>query len=271
MHTFSMPSEPSAALCGIVRLCSYNIYGGVTAQAYHHYVTRGMAHLLGHRLAEDNLRAIAERIQDFDVVALQEADLGSLRSKWTNQAERLAHLAGFGYFYAFRSRNVGPFAQVGLAVLSRMPAHSVVSHRLPGRLGGRGALTVRFRFGSMEVLVVNVHLSLGKTDRDEQLGYLGTILAHASPVVFLGDMNCSPAEIASHPALAPLRLQGTTMPTYPSWRPEKSFDQIWTNPELRWRRSWVLDPGPSDHLPLGVEVMLDAMDQQSSASQEAVA
>ena len=261
-----MPSEPPAALSGIIRLCSYNIYGGITAQAYHHYVTRGMAHLLGHRLVEVNLKTIAARIRDFHVVALQEADLGSLRSKWTNQAERLALLAGFEHFYAFRSRNVGPFAQVGLAVLSRIPAHSVVSHRLPGRFGGRGALTVRFRLGDVEVLVVNVHLSLGKADREEQLGYLGNILAPARPVVFLGDMNCSPSEVASHPALAPLRLQGTTMPTYPSWRPKKSFDQIWTSPDFRWCRSWVLDSGPSDHLPLGVEAMLDALDQQSHAA-----
>ena len=58
-----------------------------------------------------NLQRIGEVLGNYDLVALQEADGGSLRSGYVNQVEHLAHLGAFPYWYQQLNRNLGRFAQ----------------------------------------------------------------------------------------------------------------------------------------------------------------
>ena len=78
-----------------IRLLSFNIQVGISTSAYRHYVTRSWKHLLPHQERYRNLEKIGFLLNDFDIVALQEADGGSLRSGYINQVQQLAQL-GFG-------------------------------------------------------------------------------------------------------------------------------------------------------------------------------
>lgn len=77
---------------GRLRLLSFNIQVGINTERYRHYVTRSWQHLLPHAGRTLNLQRIAGLLADFDLVALQEVDGGSLRSGFVNQVERLAQL-----------------------------------------------------------------------------------------------------------------------------------------------------------------------------------
>ena len=62
-----------------LRLLSFNIQVGISTERYRHYLTRSWQHLLPHTGRSGNLQKIGDLLGDFDLVALQEADGGSLR------------------------------------------------------------------------------------------------------------------------------------------------------------------------------------------------
>lgn len=80
---------------GRLRLLSFNIQVGINTGHYRHYLTRGWQHLLPHAGRAGNLQRIGALLGDFDLVALQEVDGGSLRSGYVNQVEHLAQLGAF--------------------------------------------------------------------------------------------------------------------------------------------------------------------------------
>ena len=76
-----------------------------------HYVLKSLNHLLPHRGKFINLNAIAQVLQEYDIVALQEVDAGSFRSLFVNQVEYLAQRAGFVHLYCQTMRNLGHIAR----------------------------------------------------------------------------------------------------------------------------------------------------------------
>lgn len=91
-HHLQAPGLPED---GRLRLLSFNIQVGISTERYRHYLTRSWQHLLPHNGRAGNLQKIGQLLGDFDLVALQEADGGSLRSGYVNQVEHLAHLGAF--------------------------------------------------------------------------------------------------------------------------------------------------------------------------------
>ncbi len=65
---------------------------GISTGRYHHYLTRSWQHFLPHSGRATNLQRIGALLGDYDLVALQEVDGGSLRSGYVNQVEHLAQL-----------------------------------------------------------------------------------------------------------------------------------------------------------------------------------
>ena len=81
-----------------LRLLSCNILAGASVQRYREYVTRSFNAVLPGRSKMDNLDRLAEVLPQFDVVGLQEADAGSLRSGFLNQTRYLAETAGMPFW-----------------------------------------------------------------------------------------------------------------------------------------------------------------------------
>lgn len=239
-----------------LKFLSYNIQVGMRTTKYRHYVTKGWKHVLPHESRNHTLTRIADVVADYDFVALQEIDAGSIRSGFINQVEYIAERAEFPYWYTQLNRDLGPFAQHGNGLLSRISPQDMEDHRLPGAIPGRGAIVVRLPFGDASMLVVMLHLSLGERSRALQLEYVKSLIDGEEHVVVMGDMNSHLADLLFDSPLAEtlLRPAQSVSPTYPSWRPSVALDHILVSPKLAIGNCEVLDCRLSDHRPISVSV-----------------
>ncbi|SFF58235.1 Metal-dependent hydrolase, endonuclease/exonuclease/phosphatase family [Fontimonas thermophila] len=258
VHAAESVADGLSAAPHRVRVLTLNIQVGMPTAHYGHYVTGAWRHVLPSRSARRNLDRIAELVAGFDVVALQEADAGSLRTAQINQIEYLARRAGFTHWHAAINRDLGPFAQHALGFLSHHPLHDVRHHPLPGRLPGRGVLEARLCApGHAPLHVMVAHLSLGRSSRKRQLDYLASLADPHGGTVLMGDLNCEPSELVRHPALQRIGLRPVhSEPTYPSWRPVRSIDHVLVTPGVDAHTTHVLDTRLSDHLPVATEIRL---------------
>ena len=239
-----------------LRLLSYNIQVGIPAKRYRDYFTHGWKHLLPHRERHRNLRRIARMIKGFDLVGLQELDSGSLRSGFVNHAQFLADKAHFPHWYDKTNRNWGKVASHSMGILSKYASTGISRHDLPSRFPGRGALVVRFGDNSDPLVIVLVHLSLGKKDRKQQIEFMSDLVNGYNHVILMGDLNCDAdsEEFRTLIASTDLSLPYDGLFTYPSWKPRKHIDHILVSKSIRINNVQVLDYPLSDHLPLSMEV-----------------
>ncbi|MBD9396874.1 MULTISPECIES: endonuclease/exonuclease/phosphatase family protein [unclassified Pseudomonas] len=241
---------------GRLRLLSFNIQVGISTERYHHYLTRGWQHLLPHQGRAGNLQRIGELLGDYDIVALQEADGGSVRSGFINQVEHLARMGEFPYWYQQLNRNLGRFAQHSNGLLSRLRPTLLEDHPLPGP-AGRGAILLRIGEGDDAIAVVMMHLALGARTRTRQLAYIRELIGGYRHQILMGDMNTHAVDLLEN---SPLRDLGLLAPqveaTFPSWRPQRCLDHILLSPGLQLERFQVLAQPISDHLPVAVEIRL---------------
>ncbi len=250
VNTSGLPED------GRLRLLSFNIQVGISTQRYRHYLTRSWQHLLPHPGRATNLQKIGDLLTDFDLVALQEVDGGSIRSGYINQVEHLAQLGGFPYWYQQLNRNLGRMAQHSNGILSRLRPVSLEDHPLPGP-AGRGAILARFGEGDDALVVVMMHLALGTRTRARQLAYIRELIGGYRHQILMGDMNTHASDLLLHSALRDLGLVAPQAEaTFPSWRPQRCLDHILLSPGLTLERVQVLPLPISDHLPVAVEIRL---------------
>jgi len=244
-----------------LRLLSCNILAGGSMGGYRHYVTQSWKHVLPTRSKRGNLDNFARMLADFDIVGLQEADAGSLRSGFVNQTEYLAEAAGFPYWSHQPNRKIAQFAASSNGLLTRFKPSEVLDYPLPGRIPGRGALWVRFGEGDCALIVLVAHLSLGPSARKRQFGFLAELIGRQRNVVLMGDLNCS---INSEELKSLFRRTSLTPPsvsppsTYPSWRPRRAIDHILATPTIVIDALWTLEHPVSDHLPLAASLRVPA-------------
>ncbi len=239
-----------------IRLLSFNIQVGISTSAYRHYVTRSWKHLIPHQERYRNLEKIGFLLGDYDIVALQEADGGSLRSGNINQVQQLAQLGNFPYWYQQRNRNLGPFAQHSNGLLSRFQPERLEDHPLPGP-AGRGAILAQIGQGADAIAVVSMHLALGAKARTRQLSYVRDIVSDYQHIVLMGDMNTHADSLLLNSPLSDLNLRAAqTAATFPSWKPQRCLDHILISSELEVANMSVLPIPISDHLPVSMDIIL---------------
>lgn len=240
-----------------LKLLSYNIQAGIPMQRYRHYITRGWQHFLPDIAKVENLNQIAKLLSQFDVVALQEADGGSVRSYYLNQVQYLAARAGFPYWHQQINRNFGKLAQHGNGVLSKYEPLRAHNHKLPSRIPGRGAILMEFGSDKDPLALIVMHLSLSKRARQQQLAYIAELVKHYNHVILMGDLN-TPLQYLMNES--PLRktnlLSASHYHTFPSWKPRRDLDHIIVSPTLIVHNALVLPHLYSDHLPLAIDVSL---------------
>ncbi|MGY0505639.1 endonuclease/exonuclease/phosphatase family protein [Luteimonas sp. e5] len=239
-----------------LKLLSANIQAGSSTRRYSDYATRSWSHVIplgGKRMALD---AIAELARQHDIVGLQEADPGSLRSGFTNQTHYLANRAGFAYWTHQPNRSVGGVAGSANGLLSQMEPLEVETHPLPGRVKGRGLLVGRFGKGEDGLAVAVAHLSLGVQSRLSQLAFIAEILGDARNAVLMGDFNCGVEQPEMDVLFRRTRLQppDCDVPTFPAWAPERAIDHILATSEISSEKHCALPAAASDHLALSVEL-----------------
>ncbi|TLX21139.1 endonuclease/exonuclease/phosphatase family protein [Thermomonas fusca] len=239
-----------------LRLLSANIQAGSSTRGYHDYVARSWSHVLPAGNKRGALDTIAELAGRHDIVGLQEADPGSLRSGFTNQTHYLAERAGFAYWSHQPNRSVAGVASSANGLLSRLEPRLVEDHPLPGRVKGRGVLTATFGEGRDALTVAVAHLSLGSQSRRSQIDFIADILAGLPHAVLMGDFNCDPEQPEMQQLYRKTRLQppDRCVPTFPSWRPQRAIDHMLVTPALALATMQALPAAQSDHLALSVEL-----------------
>ncbi|MEZ5463543.1 endonuclease/exonuclease/phosphatase family protein [Dokdonella sp.] len=265
--TRELPTRDSSSPSSL-RVLSCNILAGGQVKRYREYVTQSWKHVLptGKRA---NLNDLADVLCDFDLVALQEADFGSLRSGFLNQTEYLAENAGFPYWSHQPNRRVAKVAASSNGLLSRIKPAEVLDYPLPGRIRGRGVLFARYGSGKHSLVVLVAHLSLGPQARAHQLGYITELLEGHPHALLVGDLN-TPIESPELRALfARTSLQPPENPpaTFPSWAPNRAIDHIFASSSLRVDDLRTLPQLVSDHLPIAATIHLPAtlrMEQSAS-------
>jgi len=236
-----------------LRLITYNIQVAIGSRRYRHYVSHGWKYVMPHGQSLHNLDRIADIIRDFDIVGLQEADGGSFRTAFVDQARYLAASADFRFCESIVTRDFGRFAQHTNSLLSRLPVQGMHEHRLPGAMDGRGVLEVRFNLDGRPLTVFVTHLALRQRTRMRQVAYLAKLVRAAGPSVVMGDFNAKPrskelAYLCEHAG-----LHMSTRPahaTLPSWRPRVAVDHILATPELTLESYGPIPELLSDHLPV---------------------
>lgn len=209
-----------------------------------------------------------------DVVALQELDVGHMRSLGTDQAHLIARYLEMEFHFhpAIHLEE----ERYGDAILTHLPQRLVKADLLPGFAGRlhmepRGALWVAIELHGREVQVINTHLGLHPRDRAAQVeALLGSDwLAHEDcrePVILCGDLNAVP----SSPTCRRLARQLVDAQieardhrprcTFSSRFPTLRIDHIFISPGLEVCGIEVYNSElarvASDHLPLLAQIRL---------------
>ena len=198
---------------------------------------------------------------DPDLVALQEIDKSTERTKRVDQTEELGRMtdmhAEFGPFFDFEG------GEYGMAVLSKREPSEVHNHRLPDGREPRTALaiTVTPIENGPELVFISIHFYATSEERRAQAETLLEILKDETrPVILAGDFN-------SRPESEVMNLFGEewTIPdkgedrfTIPSDDPRSEIDFILFRGLKGWevKRIDVLDePVVSDHRPVLLELV----------------
>jgi len=241
-----------------IRLLSYNVQAGISTARYRHYITHSWKHVLPHAQRFSNLDRIAQLIKSYDIIGLQELDAGSLRSNYVNLTQYLSEKADMPFWSDQTNRRIGRFASHSTGLLSRFSPSEIIEHRLPGRIPGRGALFIRYGTQKDSLVVLILHMALGRRARLRQFDYISEIVNEYRHVIVMGDLNChsqsTEMDYLINRTMMCEPMHG--MCTFPSWRPQRNIDHILVTPTLQVDHVKALNFSLSDHLPVEMHITL---------------
>lgn len=228
-----------------MKILSYNIQAAINSSGYLSYLWQWPRQILPTAAKRTNLRRIASFLRDYEVVCLQEIELGGLRNGFANQLLQLQELSDFPEAVWQLNRRVGRLSAHGNVILARQPLQKRVDVPLPGKIRGRGLLAAQLG----DRVIATTHLSLGRADQLRQLAFIRATLQPWPAVLLCGDFNCGPQR------LAPLtdggwQLLGTGQASFPSWKPRRCLDHALLRGGTATAE--VLTFRASDHLPLAI-------------------
>ncbi len=238
-----------------MKLLTWNIQAGIGTGGYLDYLLHAHRQILHTASKTQALIDIAREIAPFDVVCLQEVDLGGRRAGHRSQVDDIAMQSGHAHVAVQHNRTVPGVSRHGNAILSHWPLARIRDIKLPGRIPGRGCLVVDV-VGPTPLRVACLHLSLGAADQAAQLAVVAGALREAPAWVAMGDFN---GEARGAPLLAFCKMTGGQLAqpapkTYPSWRPTRDYDHIVSGGRLSLTAYRAEPLTFSDHLPVSARV-----------------
>jgi len=238
-----------------MNLLTWNIQAGIGTGRYRDYLLHAHRQMIHTSSKTEALRNIAAEIAPYDVVCLQEIDLGGRRAGYRSQVDAIASQSGHAHVAVQENRIIPGVSRHGNAILSRWPLAVVRDMKLPGRMAGRGCLIVDVA-GPVPLRVACLHLSLGAPDQLVQLAAVADGLREARAWVAMGDFNCG---AGSAPLEAFCGMSGGKLPplspkTFPSWRPRRDFDHIVSSGQLLLDHYRTEAATVSDHLAVSARV-----------------
>jgi endonuclease/exonuclease/phosphatase family metal-dependent hydrolase len=239
-----------------------------------------------HRCVGTDRKLDVERVAEViaaeqpDVVALQELDVGRLRTRGVDQAHRLAELLKMtSHFHPAMTVEEELY---GDAILTWLPEKKIKADGLPlyTRIPGlepRGAIWVTVDVGGTPVQIINTHLGLVPQEQRRQAAALlgEQWMAHEAwkaPGILLGDFNATPYSATYRLLRAALRDAQSQSPTwrqtptatFPSSFPFMRIDHVFLTKGLETvgvsSPYGALARVASDHLPLVVDLEITPAD-----------
>jgi len=190
-----------------------------------------------------------------DIIGLVEVDEGSFRSGRKNQAQQIAERLGHYHSYRSKYKEAGWMTRCpvlnkqGNAFLTR----DTITHE-KFHYFNRGIKRMVIELELDRVAIFLVHLSLFAKARHQQLRELYTLVKECrKPAVVAGDFNALWGESEIDLFLAASGLQNPnrdSLPSYPSWKPQRHLDFILHSREIETRAFQIPQTTLSDHLPL---------------------
>ena len=190
-----------------------------------------------------------------DIVGLVEVDLGSFRTRETNQAELLGkitekhYISQYKYEEASRYMKLPIIRKQGNAILSE---HEVLSQKFHYLEKGMKKLVIEIE--TKKITIFLVHLALGGKTRMKQIVELYKLIEnHEKPFIVAGDFNILWGNEEIELFLKAGKLQNVNSnrePTFPSWAPKKELDFILCSENIKINSYKVLKTRLSDHLPM---------------------
>jgi endonuclease/exonuclease/phosphatase family metal-dependent hydrolase len=207
-----------------------------------------------------NYQRVANAISKInpDIVAIQELDSSTTRSKHISVLNKLATFTGMvPTFHASINFQGGKY---GIGILSKEKPLSIEGIALPGTEEKRSALLVEMK----NYVFVCTHFSLTEKDRIQSVTLLNQFIAKYKKPVFLGgDLNTNPGS----PAINSLAknwyfLSDTTKRTIPANKPIDCIDYIMALKQEKYAFKVLNaavgdEPVASDHLPVWVKVTME--------------
>lgn len=197
------------------------------------------------------------RNSDADIIAIQEVDSVTRRSKGVDIADTLAILCKMHAYYSTAIEYDG--GKYGVAILSRKKAIATYRAALPGREEKRTILIAEYP----ELTFACTHLSLNEEDRMASLEIIDSIAKeYKKPFIIAGDLNDNPQspfikELSrSWKIIAP-----NEEPTFPADKPNVTIDYIAAIKEcerdIESVDSKVIEePTVSDHRPIATTIII---------------
>jgi len=242
-----------------IKILTYNIQAGIGTTSFGQYLLKIHHQLFDSVAKAHTLSRIGKFVSEYDIVCLQEVDLGGRRSGYSNQVERIAELSGHQHISVQENRVVGKISRHGNAVISSLALDEFSDVKLPGSKPGRGAVISRVTASPHPLYIVNVHLSLGLADQMKQVAHIAQCVPNGSHVIICGDFNCSSTSEPIKFLERALDLKCRTQPkdkSYPSWKPRRDFDHILSSISLASDSATVQPVLYSDHRPVSLTISL---------------
>jgi endonuclease/exonuclease/phosphatase family metal-dependent hydrolase len=191
--------------------------------------------------------AAAIKKQQPDIVALQELDSITQRSKGVDVLKTVAEKTGMQYSYsASIDYNGGKY---GIGLLSKEKPLQVSRIPLPGKEELRSLLIVEFK----EFVVFNTHLSLTAADQLTSVLIINEQLSkYQKPVYLAGDLNATPESSPIAELKKKWVLLSGTSNTFPATTPDRCIDYIFGYGAIKklLRTAVPDEPMASDHRPV---------------------
>lgn len=198
-----------------------------------------------------------------DVVALQEVDRGVRRTDRRDLPRELSELTGMHVF--FERNIVHEGGDYGNAVLTRFPVVKEVNTHLRMIREGeqRGVVQMVLDAEGTHLLFMNTHIDYRPDDAErllnvEQFREIAATYGDL-PVVITGDFNTLPGT-RTHLKMKEQFTDAWEVAgegpgyTFPSRKPNRRIDYLFTSGEIAAKRAWIPETQASDHLPLVVDL-----------------
>ena len=218
-----------------LRILSYNIHNAI-----------GMDDVTDYKRIADVITTINP-----DVVALQELDSVTQRSKGVYVLEEIGKHAGMNYTFGSAIHYQG--GKYGIGILSKEKPLTTRTFPLPGREEERVLLIAEFK----DYVFCCTHFSLTPEDRYTSVAIINEQIQHYKKPVFLaGDLNAYP----DSETVVELKkdwniLNDISKNTFSSTNPRRCIDYILSDSEVKVADKQVVDEKiASDHLPVYVDI-----------------